>query len=111
MKKFYIILYFNFLIAQDTTFNCNEWSQFSFGEYIIENNVWGQGDIDDFIQCIYRTGNGDDIHFGWSWDWPNSNNDVKSYPEVIYGKKPWSSSSTTPELPIKINNIDEMYVD
>ncbi len=111
MKKFYIILYFNFLIAQDTTFNCNEWSQFSFGEYIVENNVWGQGDIDDFIQCIYRTGNGDDIHFGWSWDWPNSNNDVKSYPEVIYGKKPWSSSSTTPELPIKINNIDEMYVD
>ena len=111
MKNFYIIIFINLLIAQDTTFNCNEWSQFSFGEYIVENNVWGQGNIDDFIQCIYRTGSGDNIHFGWSWDWPNENNDVKSYPEVIYGKKPWSSSSTTQQLPIKINNIDEIYVD
>jgi len=111
MKNFYIIIFINLLIAQDTTFNCNDWSQFSFGEYIVENNVWGQGDIDDFIQCIYRTGSGDNIHFGWSWEWPNENNDVKSYPEVIYGKKPWSSSSTTQQLPIKINNIDEIYVD
>ena len=111
MKNFYIIIFVNFMVAQDTTFNCSEWSQISFGEYIIENNVWGQGEIDDFIQCIYRTGSGDNIHFGWSWDWPNENNEVKSYPEVIYGKKPWSSSSTTQELPIKINNIDELYVD
>ena len=89
MKNLHIIFFINLLIAQDTTFNCNDWSQFLFSEYIVENNVWGQGDIDDFIQCIYRAGSGDNIHFGWNWDWPNVNNDVKSYPEVIYGKKPW----------------------
>tara|TARA_Y100000588_G_scaffold71579_1_gene73585 strand:- start:1486 stop:2520 length:1035 start_codon:yes stop_codon:yes gene_type:complete len=111
MKIFYIIPFINLLIAQDTTFNCNGWSQIIFDQYIVENNIWGQGDINDFTQCIYRTGSENNINFGWNWDWPNENNDVKSYPEVIYGKKPWSSNSTTQELPIKIGNIDEIYVD
>ena len=54
----------------------------------MENNIWGQGDINDFTQCIYRTGSENNINFGWNWDWPNENNDVKSYPEVIYEKNP-----------------------
>ena len=96
--------------AQDTTYNCNGWSQFTIGSYLVENNVWGQGNITDFTQCIYRTGSGDSIHFGWNWDWPIGNSDVKAYPEVIFGKKPWSSSSTNAALPIKIQNLDEFYV-
>ena len=111
MKNCYILLFVNLIIGQDTTFNCNEWSQFLFNESLVENNVWGQGDIINFSQCIYRTGSGNNINFGWNWDWPNTNNNVKSYPEVIYGKKPWASSSTTESLPIKIQNIDELYVD
>ena len=96
--------------AQDTTYNCNGWSQFTIGSYLVENNVWGQGNITDFTQCIYRTGSGDSIHFGWNWDWPIGNSDVKAYPEVIFGKKPWSTSSTNTALPIKIQNLDEFYV-
>ena len=96
--------------AQDTTYNCNGWSQFTIGSYLVENNVWGQGNITDFTQCIYRTGSGDDIHFGWNWNWPIGNSDVKAYPEVIFGKKPWESSSTDAALPIKIQNLDELYV-
>ena len=111
MKNYWIILLFSYAIAQDTTFNCTGWSQLTFSEYVIENNVWGQGNINDFTQCIYRTGSEDNTHFGWNWNWPNVNNNVKSYPEVIYGKKPWSSSSTSQALPIKIENIDQMYVD
>ena len=96
--------------AQDTTYNCNGWSQFTIGSYLVENNVWGQGDITEFTQCIYRTGTGDDINFGWNWNWPIGNSDVKAYPEVIFGKKPWESSSTDAALPIKIQNLDELYV-
>ena len=48
MKNLHIIFFINLLIAQDTTFNCNDWSQFLFSEYIVENNVWGQGNINDF---------------------------------------------------------------
>ena len=96
--------------AQDTTYNCNGWSQFTIGSYLVENNVWGQGNITDFTQCIYHTGTGDDVYFGWNWNWPVGNSDVKAYPEVIFGKKPWNSSSTNPVLPIKIQNLNEFYV-
>ena len=96
--------------AQDTTYNCNGWSQFAIESYLVENNVWGQGSITDFTQCIYRTGAGDDIHFGWNWNWPGGSSNVKAYPEVIFGKKPWSSSSTNAALPIKVQNLDEFYV-
>ena len=63
--------------AQDTTYNCNGWSQFAIESYLVENNVWGQGSITDFTQCIYRTGSGDDIHFGWNWNWPGGSSNVK----------------------------------
>ena len=96
--------------AQDTTYNCNGWSQFAIESYLVENNIWGQGSITDFIQCIYRTGSGDDIHFGWNWNWPGGSSNVKAYPEVIFGKKPWSSSSTNAALPIKVQTLDEFYV-
>ena len=111
MKIVFVLFFIAVLMrAQDTTFNCNSWSQFAIGSYLVENNVWGQGNITDFGQCIYRTGTGEDIQFGWNWDWPTGNSDVKAYPEVIFGKKPWSSSSTNAALPIKIQNLDEFYV-
>ena len=110
--KVAIALFFTAVLtrAQDTTFNCNGWAQFAIGSYLVENNVWGQGSITDFTQCIYHTGTGDDVYFGWNWNWPVGNSDVKAYPEVIFGKKPWNSSSTNPVLPIKIQNLNEFYV-
>jgi hypothetical protein len=71
--------------AQDTTYSCIGWAQETLGPYIIENNVWGQGSINNYTQCIYIT---EDSSFGWNWDWPNQGYNVKAYPEVIFGKKP-----------------------
>ena len=50
--KVAIALFFTAVLtrAQDTTFNCNGWSQFAIGSYLVENNVWGQGSITDFTQ-------------------------------------------------------------
>ena len=76
MKVAYLLFAFALTKAQDTTYNCNGWSQFTIGSYLVENNVWGQGDITEFTQCIYRTGTGDDINFGLNWNWPIGNSDV-----------------------------------
>ena len=111
MKIAIVLLFISVMTrAQDTTFNCNGWSQFATGSYLVENNIWGQGSITDFTQCIYHTGTDNDVHFGWNWNWPIGNSDVKAYPEVIFGKKPWSGTSTNEALPIKIQNLDEFYV-
>ena len=109
MIKFYftVIFLLSFIRSQDTTFQCQGWAQESVGPYIIENNVWGQGSIDNYSQCIYVINNST---FGWNWDWPNEGSHVKSYPEVMFGKKPWSSSSTHPSMPLKAQNVESFVV-
>ena len=93
--------------SQDTSFYCDPWAQEPYGDYLIENNVWGQGTINEFSQCIFTT---NDSSFGWTWDWPDVGYNVKAYPEIIFGKKPWSANSTTNELPLKIGNVETFEV-
>ena len=64
MKIAFVLIFTAVLTrAQDTTFNCNSWSQFAIGSYLVENNVWGQGSITDFTQCIYHTSTSNHVHF------------------------------------------------
>ena len=95
------------VLSQDTSFYCDPWAQEPYGDYLIENNVWGQGSINEFTQCIFTA---NDSSFGWNWDWPDIGYNVKAYPEIIFGKKPWSVNSTTNELPIKIDNVETFEV-
>ena len=101
-------LVFSFAKAQDTLFQCSPWEEYSFGPYLLQNNTWGQGDITDFSQCIFTTS---DSIFGWNWNWPNIGNNVKAYPEIIFGKKPWSSSSTNNLLPIALGRVENFEVE
>ena len=94
-------------LSQDTSFYCDPWAQEPYGDYLIENNVWGQGTINEFSQCIFTT---NDSSFGWNWDWPDIGYNVKAYPEIIFGKKPWSINSTTNELPLKVGNVETFEV-
>lgn len=103
----YYIVLLSIGLSQDTTFYCDPWAQRSFGDYLIENNVWGQGEINDYSQCIFTT---NDSSFGWNWSWPDVGYNVKAYPEIIFGKKPWSTTSTTYELPMKISMVETFEV-
>ena len=93
--------------SQDTSLYCDPWAQEPYGDYLIENNVWGQGTINEFSQCIFTT---NDSSFGWNWYWPEVGYNVKAYPEIIFGKKPWSTTSTTYELPMKISMVETFEV-
>jgi hypothetical protein len=77
-----------------------DWAEFSFLGYLISNNVWGKGNVTDYSQRIfYDSGSS---RFGWDWRWPYNPSQVRGYPEVIYGKKPWNASSTVAHLPCPI---------
>lgn len=77
------------------------------GNYRVENNAWGKGSLTDWSQYIRVISNrGGILAAQWNWSWPNSGSNVKSYPEVIYGQKPGSQSSTASSLPEKINRIN-----
>ena len=91
-----------------TVEECGDWAKISFGEYLLSNNVWGKGNIINYLQCIELSQNEATYILGWYWDWPDSvSGDVKAYPEIVYGWKPWESNSTTPALPVQlIDNKD-----
>jgi hypothetical protein len=57
--------------------------------YVLSNNIWNKGAASGpYTEDIFRDVlNGAPV-FGWEWQWPSSSN-VVSYPEVIYGDKPW----------------------
>ena len=96
--------------SSDITMNCDDQARIDNGVYRAENNTWGKGTLSGWSQCIGLGNNPDGTLVGrWTWDWLNSGNNVKAYPEVIFGQKP-GSTTTSPDLPTKISSVDELTI-
>jgi hypothetical protein len=73
--------------------------------YWIENNAWGY----DGERPPQRITTPPGKPLGWSWDWPGHDDTVvMAYPEIIFGKKPWLQSSSTPMLPIRLDALERL---
>ena len=93
---------------------CRGWEEWFVGDFSYFNNVWNRQDTSDYEQCIMRRtvpGLVERVEYGWRWRWPTRRGQVKAYPELIYGHKPWHPRSTTPELPRRIDAIEALEVD
>lgn len=96
--------------ASDVEMICDDWALIENGEYRAENNTWGKGTISGWSQCIGLGNNTDGtLHGRWTWDWLNAGGNVKAYPEIVFGQKP-GSSTTSLSLPEKINRIGSATV-
>ena len=91
---------------------CRDWARLRDAGFLYENNVWGQGDsvTNDRLQCLLKRLADGEMQYGWRWRWPRAGGNVKAYPEVVYGHKPWFTFSTTPDLPRPISAINEFTV-
>ena len=87
----------------EETTRCEDNAKIIVDSFILENNVWGRGDLTDYSQCITLIQTGGDLTFKWNWQWPAGQFNVKAYPEIIYGWKPWMSGSTTSNLPVRMS--------
>jgi hypothetical protein len=86
-----------------TQTKCDDGSEIPFGEYTASNNVWGKGTITDYHQCIQLSTNDTAAIWNWYWNWPAAGEgNVKAYPEIIYGWKPFNNRSTTAKLPLPL---------
>ena len=79
-----------------------EWDRIQDGEYLVENCTWNvQAATNKWSQTIFcdpATGSR-----GWRWDFSGENGATKTYPEIIYGRKPYAIyQSTTPRLPVAL---------
>jgi hypothetical protein len=90
--------------------NCDDQVGVTDGVYRAENNTWGKGTLSGWSQCIgLRMGSDGALAGRWTWDWLSSGNNVKAYPEIIFGQKP-GSSTTSPDLPERISHVAELTI-
>jgi hypothetical protein len=96
--------------ASTITMNCGDGALIDIGDYQAQNNTWGKGNLSGWSQCIGLAMEADGTLAGrWTWDWLNSGSNVKAYPEIIFGQKP-GSATTTKALPIKLSDIGFLTV-
>jgi hypothetical protein len=89
----------------------SQWDMIKYKEYSIENNTWNiqavKSEWSETIFCDTLSG-----LMGWKWDFSGekdmkNSNEVKTFPEIIFGKKPYSNyQSTTSRLPEKITKVE-----
>ncbi|MCZ7603950.1 MAG: hypothetical protein M5R37_13890 [Melioribacteraceae bacterium] len=92
----------------DTTF-CEDGTSLFFDEFIIENNTWGRGTLTNYSQCSFLKEDERNVIIGWEWQWPiQSGDNVKAYPEIVYGWKPFRSESSTQALPIEVTSNNKI---
>jgi hypothetical protein len=89
---------------------CNNGYAIADGPYRYENNQWGSDKAQGpFEQCLLkRTVNGKRER-GWTWNFPGTDPSVFSYPEIIFGWKPWTGGKTTdPHLPTRVGDFKKL---
>ncbi len=96
--------------AADIPLNCQDLAKVDAGSFRAENNTWGKGTLTGWSQCIGLQPNADEtVAARWTWDWPNSGSNVKAYPEIIFGQKP-GTTSTTDALPRQVDGLREVRI-
>ena len=96
------------LTPDELPLECDDGVLLQLDGYRVENNAWGKGDLTGWAQCVGAAQNPDgSIVARFTWDWLESGGSVKAYPEIIYGYKP-SGSTTTPLLPKRVSDIQEL---
>jgi len=89
---------------------CDDGAFVDTGDYQTYNNTWGKGNLSGWSECIGAGMNADGtLAARWTWDWLNSGTNVKAYPEIIFGQKP-GSATTSKVMPIKISDIGAVTV-
>ena len=91
---------------------CKDWARLRHAGLLYENNVWNHAAVsrENRLQCLLKRVVDGKVQHGWRWQWPRGSGEVKAYPEVVFGHKPWLPTSTTGSLPRRISAIDELAV-
>lgn len=89
---------------------CDDYALISEGDINMENNTWNATNLSpgSYQQCIYHYTNGDETKLGWKWSYPESDEVINAYPQLIFGKKPWHNGSTSTALPVELSSINRL---
>ncbi len=87
-------------------------SEFFYGDYTIISNAFAANDAGIALPNL-RTYSlpPPGKPFGWQWEVKETTGNVQAYPEICYGRKPWSKNGTTDRLPIRVFEAGGVTVD
>ena len=90
---------------------CGDGARDQAAGYAVENNVWNKQGASGYRQCvgIAPAAGGSGVDAAWTWSWPGASTTVRSYPELIFGRKPWSAT-THPGLPRRLSQLSQVQV-
>jgi hypothetical protein len=112
LRNLWYLFFISFIIlssckSHNLVEKSGQWDQIKYGEYLVENNTWNvQAIKSNWTQTIFYDTSTDNL--GWKWDFSSEKDtsnsySVKSFPEIIFGKKPYENyKSTTSRLPIEL---------
>ncbi|KAL4736700.1 concanavalin A-like lectin/glucanase domain-containing protein [Aspergillus similis] len=64
---------------------CGQWDTATAGNFILYNNLWGEGNADSGSQCTgVDSANGDSISWHTTWSWSGGSSSVKSFANAAY---------------------------
>jgi hypothetical protein len=96
----------------NVTAECTNGATFVDGPYKYENNQWGSGKArGKFEQCLLKREVDGRTEYGWTWDFPGVDTSVFSYPEIIFGWKPWSGGEPSdPRFPMRVRDVKRLSI-
>ncbi len=96
----------------DVTALCEAWAAHVDGPYKYENNQWGHKKATGkFEQCLLKRTVEGRTEIGWTWNWPGVDPSVFSYPEIIFGWKPWSGGKPSDSrFPLKVGDVQHLAI-
>ena len=104
-----LIIVFNSCESRNLVERSGQWDRIYYGEYLVENATWNiqavKSKWSETIFCDTLKGS-----MGWKWDFSGEidqpNTYVgKTYPEIIFGKKPFDIYQTTSSrLPVELSS-------
>jgi hypothetical protein len=96
--------------APGVSSECNDGYAVAEGPYRYENNQWGRGKAQGpFEQCLLKRTVDGKRQRGWTWSFPGTDRSVFSYPEIVFGWKPWTGGKTThPALPSRVGDFKKL---
>lgn len=80
------------------------------GEFEYQSNPWNSGALAEGQSFSQALDLSDGSRIRMVWQWPDDTYNVMSYPSIIWGQKPWSTTSTTLSLPRPIDSLDSLTV-
>ena len=114
LRNLWYLFFISFIIlssckSHNLVEKSGQWDQIKHGEYLVENNTWNvQAAKSKWTETIlYDTLYG---NMGWKWDFAGEKDTppsylVKSFPEIIFGKKPYKNyQSTSSRLPTELTS-------